>query len=76
MIIYSQSYPGLHLICTNCGCLFGFSVQEIYEDKYVYCPICREKLDSGVREGAWWLSRKEETPNEKTNTDSANNASQ
>lgn len=50
MIIFSQHYPGLHMVCTNCGCLFGYSSQEIYENKYVYCPSCREKLETNVRE--------------------------
>ena len=42
MQVLSPKYPGLIFICEQCGMLAG-GVQdnEIYEDSYVYCPICK-----------------------------------
>ena len=74
MTIY-DTHPGLHLICTNCGCLFGFSAQDIYEDKFVYCPACREKLEAGIHEAVWKPAiepRKEENINEEIANNTAN----
>lgn len=31
--------------CT-CGCVFSYEITDIYQNKYVYCPLCRTKLTS------------------------------
>lgn len=72
MIIYSPTYPGLIKICDQCGCLFGYNLNEIYEEKYVYCPQCRHKIDSGVYEASWRFAneRHEEAQHNDKETDS------
>ena len=43
MTVLSQGYPGRTLICTQCYSLLAFNDKDIYENKYVYCPICKTK---------------------------------
>ena len=43
MTVYSKSYPGLLHICKSCYALLGYSAADIYEKKYIYCPLCKEK---------------------------------
>lgn len=48
MKVLSPKYPGIFFICEQCGMLAGeVQENEIYEDSYVYCPIChyRSKLE-------------------------------
>lgn len=40
MIVFSQTYPGLILICEGCGALLGYKPADIYGN-LVYCPICK-----------------------------------
>lgn len=44
MKVLSIKYPGIFFVCNECGALVGeVNENEIYEDCYVYCPICRNK---------------------------------
>lgn len=44
MEVLSKRHPGLFFICEQCGALIGdVHENEIYENSYVYCPICRNK---------------------------------
>jgi DNA-directed RNA polymerase subunit RPC12/RpoP len=74
MIIYSKTYPGCIYICEECGCLFGIDPQkDIYEEKYVYCPLCHYKMDSGIHDAEWRYAvehREEAQPNDEENSNS------
>lgn len=42
MEVLSQKYPGIILICQNCGCLMGnIKPSDIYANNLVYCPLCK-----------------------------------
>ena len=40
MKILSPTYPGSILICSDCGCLFAYNQSDLYENQFVYCPVC------------------------------------
>lgn len=44
MEVLSTKFPGIFFICEQCGALCA-NVQEneIYENCYVYCPVCKTK---------------------------------
>lgn len=46
MKILSQTYPGSIKICRECGCLFSFLPSDIYEKHWLYCPICKTRMES------------------------------
>lgn len=48
MFVLSQKYPGLIAICPQCGALLAYTVEDIYENKYIYCPLCKEKIETKV----------------------------
>jgi len=81
MTIYSKTYPGHIKICENCGCLFGFDPRiDLYEQKYVYCPLCHYRIDSGIYDAEWRYAvehREEAQPNveENSNSDGGANSS-
>ena len=57
MTVLSQRYPGITTKCTNCVALLGIDPhQDIYENRYVYCPICKEKLELQIYESSWKYS--------------------
>lgn len=31
--------------CVNCGALLYYGLEDIYENKYIYCPICKTKQE-------------------------------
>ena len=45
MMVLTKTYPGFIHICSNCGALLQFNAADIYENKWIYCPICRSKED-------------------------------
>ena len=73
MIVYSEKYPGIIVICPECGALLGIDPhKDLYEEKYVYCPLCKHKIDSGIREVEWHFAverREEAQPDDKENSD-------
>jgi phage FluMu protein Com len=40
VIVLSQTYPGLTLICEGCGALLAYKPADIYGN-LVYCPLCK-----------------------------------
>ena len=40
MKILSPTYPGSIFICSDCNCLFSYNQNDIYENQFVYCPVC------------------------------------
>lgn len=54
MKIYSETYPGIVVICPQCYALLAPDPhKDFYEERYCYCPLCKEKIDTGVREVSW-----------------------
>lgn len=43
MQVLSQGYCGRTLVCTQCYSLLAFNEKDIYDKKYVYCPLCKCK---------------------------------
>lgn len=75
MIVYSKTYPGPIVICEECGCLFGYDPHsEIYEEKYVYCPLCKHKTISGIRDASWEYAIKGAQSDDKKDTSTTNDA--
>lgn len=34
--------------CINCGALLTYQIEDIYENCYIYCPVCRTKQKSAL----------------------------
>lgn len=43
MKVLSKRFCGSIAYC-ECGAVLAFGPQDIYEDKYIYCPICNAKI--------------------------------
>lgn len=41
--VITQKYPGFVVICEGCGRLLAYKREDMYEGKFVYCPICKYK---------------------------------
>lgn len=42
MRVISSTFPGIMIICQNCGCLIGdIKPSDIYAENLIYCPLCR-----------------------------------
>ena len=50
MTILSQTYPGFILVCKECHALLGYTSKDIYQGKFVYCPLCKYKNESKFQE--------------------------
>lgn len=48
MKILSRSFPGSLQLCPECQALLAFMPTDIYENKYIYCPICRTKIETNM----------------------------
>lgn len=44
MIILSKKCVGLIQECPTCGAVLAYDTKDVYENKYVYCPICKTKI--------------------------------
>ena len=42
MRVLSPKYPGLTVICSNCGALLAYNRDDVYGDS-IYCPQCKAK---------------------------------
>lgn len=40
---------GLIHSCTWCGAIFKYEMEDVYEKKYIYCPICKEKQECALQ---------------------------
>lgn len=47
MKILSLKHPGLIHICSSCGCLYQYTIYDIYEN-LIYCPKCKNADKSDV----------------------------
>lgn len=43
-VISPKPLASLHN-CINCGALLQYERQDIYQNKYIYCPICKTKQE-------------------------------
>jgi len=42
MVVLSNKFPGIIIICQGCGCLIGnIQSSDIYAENLVYCPLCK-----------------------------------
>lgn len=48
MTILSQKFPGLMRICDGCNALLSYDAADVYENQFIYCPICKTKLKVNV----------------------------
>lgn len=44
MIILSNCYRGLIARCEQCGALLGYKANDIYNNCYIYCAQCKERI--------------------------------
>ena len=43
MRVLSQTFCGSILECKGCHAILAYGPADIYQDCYVFCPICKEK---------------------------------
>lgn len=43
MTVLYNKFPGSIHICSNCGALLKYTTQDIYENCYIYCPLCKSR---------------------------------
>ena len=43
MQVLSNGWCGRILVCAQCYSLLAFNEKDIYDKKYVYCPLCKNK---------------------------------
>lgn len=43
MKILSPTFPGSIHFCINCQALLAYSPKDIYDNCFIYCPICKTK---------------------------------
>ncbi len=41
----SEVFAGLVRVCDKCGAVLAYGAHDVYENKYIYCPVCRAKLE-------------------------------
>ena len=67
MKVLVQKAPAFLEICPSCQALLSFYFGDIYENKYIYCPICHEKIKTRIDlayNGIVKLNDSEENKNE------------
>lgn len=47
--VLADHFLGLTRYCDGCGALLGYNWKDLYEGKYIYCPICKMKLEVDLR---------------------------
>ena len=48
MQILAKRTPAMMLSCPECRVLFAYNFGDIYQNKYVYCPVCRTKITTPI----------------------------
>lgn len=43
MRVLSPTFPGSIHICEECNAVLAYSTQDIYENHFIYCPLCKTK---------------------------------
>lgn len=43
MKVLSQRFPGSIHICVECHAALAYSPRDVYENHYIYCPLCKTK---------------------------------
>lgn len=43
MTVLSVKFPGSIHICENCGAVLAYHATDVYENHYIYCPVCKLK---------------------------------
>jgi hypothetical protein len=41
MNVLAKRCPGLLHVCSDCGALLSYTIDDIYENQFIYCPICK-----------------------------------
>lgn len=44
MKVLSKTFCGSIIECTECHAILAYGPTDIYQNKYVYCPLCKTKL--------------------------------
>lgn len=44
IVVLSQKCVGKIQECPECGAVFAYDWGDIYQDKYLYCPVCKTKI--------------------------------
>ena len=45
MTVLSKKFPGFLKVCEECGAVLAYVPADIYENRFIYCPICRYKME-------------------------------
>ena len=45
MKVLSNRFEGLLRVCDGCGATLAYKGEDVYENKYIYCQICKMKLE-------------------------------
>lgn len=48
MVVLAKRKPAFVQECSGCFALLGYNIPDIYQNKYVYCPVCRTKLTTNI----------------------------
>ena len=49
MIVLSPKPVLLLHVCEFCGAVLSYDENDIYEDKYIYCPVCSTKQECALQ---------------------------
>ena len=44
MRLLDQRYFGSIARCYECGAVIAYNVKDVYDDCYIYCPQCKNKI--------------------------------
>ena len=44
MKLLDARYFGSIARCDQCGAVLGYNIADVYDDCYVYCPQCKNKI--------------------------------
>ena len=48
MKILSPVFPGSIHFCIECHALLAYTPQDIYENHFIYCPLCKTKQECAM----------------------------
>ncbi len=49
MIVLSPKCPGIVVECA-CGAVLAYTIADVYDNSYVRCPVCGEKIEVKIVE--------------------------